>query len=93
LALDAENPVRLLPAIAELSADRAAARIVAAFAHGRIDRDAKHVDDIPTGMGEAAAAVDAGIDAGPVVDENGSQRRLVEREIGGTGGRGCAECE
>lgn len=43
-------------------------------------------------MGTAAAAIDAGVDAGPVVQRNRRHyRRLVEREISGTGGSDRAE--
>src|SRR3954453_20693265 len=71
LTFDAEHPLARLHAVADLTADRAAGRIVRTLA--------ATADEIPSRMGGTAAAVHADVEAAPVVDRGDHRRRLGVR--------------
>src|ERR1700722_7470401 len=67
LTFDTEHPVRRLPAIADLATNRATGGVMTAF---RRSQARCWIDKIPALGGGAAAAVDADVEPGPVVDRN-----------------------
>src|SRR3954447_4958532 len=71
LTFDTEHPLARLHAVADLAADRAAGRIVRTLA--------ATADEIPSRMGGTPAAVDADVEAAPVVDRGDHRRRLGVR--------------
>src|SRR5436190_2805697 len=77
LAFKTEHPVAGLPAIADLTADGAAACGVAAFMESRSNHGANVVVDVPALVGPAAAAVHADVEARPVVGREDRCRRLA----------------
>src|SRR5581483_3387332 len=76
LGLEAEHPVARLPAIADLTTDETAGRIMATFRHGRDRSDADNGVEVPALVAGAAAAVEADIEATPVVDRGDHRGRL-----------------
>ena len=71
LGLEPEHPGAGLPTIADLTADHAAGRVVATFCHGRValDDDAEEAERVvvPALAARCAAAVEADVEAAPVV--------------------------
>src|SRR4051812_10957436 len=71
LAFETEHPIGGLPAIADLATDGAPRRIVTAFADQNAGRGR---DEVPARVARATAAVDADVEAAPIVDR-GNRRR------------------
>src|SRR5580692_8620012 len=90
LGFEAEHPVGHLPAIASLTADQSARRVVAAL-RDRGERNARNTVEGVTVAARGAAGIEADVETGPVVDRRHHGRlgvgRRPRRKIGRQGRR------
>src|SRR5262249_53278654 len=74
LGFDAEHPVGSLPAIADLTTDHAAGRVMATLGDGETEEHVAKTLEVPALAGRGATAVHTDVEAAPVVDRGNDRR-------------------